>query len=27
MPPKGGRTDFSDQSVMNGVDYIVAASK
>jgi cytochrome c5 len=27
MPPKGGRTDLSDQSVMNGVDYIVAASK
>ncbi len=27
MPPKGGRTDFSDQSVMNGVDYIVAAAK
>ena len=25
MPPKGGRTDLSDQSVMNGVDYIVAA--
>ena len=27
MPPKGGRTDLSDQSVMNGVDYIIAASK
>ena len=27
MPPKGGRTDLSDQSVMNGVDYIVAAGK
>jgi cytochrome c5 len=27
MPPKGGRTDLSDQSVINGVDYIVAASK
>ncbi len=27
MPPKGGRTDFSDQSVMNGVDYMVAAAK
>ena len=25
MPPKGGRTDLSDQSVMNGVDYIGAA--
>ncbi len=27
MPPKGGRTDLSDQSIVNGVDYIVAASK
>ena len=27
MPPKGGRTDLSDQSVINAVDYIVAASK
>jgi cytochrome c5 len=27
MPPKGGRTDLSDQSVMNGVDYMVAAAK
>jgi cytochrome c5 len=27
MPPKGGRTDLSDQSVMNGVDYIIAAGK
>jgi len=27
MPPKGGRTDLSDQSVINGVDYIVAAAK
>ena len=27
MPPKGGRTDFTDQSVMNGVDYMVAAGK
>lgn len=27
MPPKGGRTDLSDQSVMNAVDYIVAAGK
>ena len=27
MPPKGGRTDLSDQSVMNAVDYIVAAGQ
>ena len=27
MPPKGGRTDLSDQSILNGVDYIIAASK
>jgi cytochrome c5 len=27
MPPKGGRTDLSDQSVINAVDHIVAASK
>jgi cytochrome c5 len=27
MPPKGGRTDLSDQSVINAVDYIVAASR
>lgn len=27
MPPKGGRTDLSDESVMNGVDYMVAAAK
>jgi cytochrome c5 len=27
MPPKGGRTDLSDQSVINAVDYIVDASK
>jgi cytochrome c5 len=27
MPPKGGRTDLSDQTIVNGVDYIVAASK
>jgi len=27
MPPKGGRTDLTDQSVMNGVDYMVAAAK
>lgn len=27
MPPKGGRTDLSDQSVMNAVDYMVNAAK
>lgn len=27
MPPKGGRTDLSDQSVINGVDYMIAGSK
>jgi cytochrome c5 len=27
MPPKGGRADFTDKSVMNGVDYMVAAAK
>jgi cytochrome c5 len=27
MPPKGGRTDLSDQSVMNAVDYMVAAGQ
>ena len=27
MPPKGGRTDLSDQSIVNSVDYIIAASK
>ena len=27
MPPKGGRTDLSDPSVMNAVDHMVAASK
>ena len=27
MPPKGGRTDLSDQSVINAVEYIVAASQ
>ena len=27
MPPKGGRTDLSDQSVINAVDYMVAAAK
>ena len=27
MPPKGGRTDLSDQSVINAVDYIVAAGQ
>ena len=27
MPPKGGRTDLSDKSVMDAVDHIVAAAK
>jgi cytochrome c5 len=27
MPPKGGRTDLSDKSVINAVDYMVAAAK
>ncbi len=27
MPPKGGRTDLSDQSVINAVDYIVSNSQ
>jgi cytochrome c5 len=27
MPPKGGRTDLSDQSVVNGVEYILASVK
>jgi cytochrome c5 len=27
MPPKGGRTDLSDQSVINAVDYILANSQ
>jgi len=27
MPPKGGRTDLSDKSVMNAVDYMVSKSK
>jgi cytochrome c5 len=27
MPPKGGRTDLSDQSVINAVDFILAAGK
>ena len=27
MPAKGGRADFSDKSVTNAVDYIVAGSK
>lgn len=27
MPPKGGRTDLSDQSVINAVDYMVAGSR
>jgi cytochrome c5 len=27
MPPKGGRTDLSDQSVINAVDYMVSNSQ
>ena len=27
MPPKGGRTDLSDQSVINAVEHLVTASK
>jgi cytochrome c5 len=27
MPPKGGRTDLSDQSVINAVEYMVAQSR
>jgi cytochrome c5 len=27
MPPKGGRTDLTDQSVINAVDYMVAQVK
>jgi cytochrome c5 len=27
MPPKGGRTDLSDKSIMSAVDYMVNASK
>ncbi len=27
MPPKGGRTDLSDQSVINAVEYMVAGSQ
>lgn len=27
MPPKGGRVDLSDQSVINAVEYMVAGSK
>jgi cytochrome c5 len=27
MPPKGGRTDITDQSVMNAVDYMVGLAK
>jgi cytochrome c5 len=27
MPPKGGRADLSDQSIINAVDYIVAGSR
>ena len=25
MPPKGGRADLSDQSILNGVDYMLDA--
>ena len=27
MPPKGGRIDLADKSVMNAVDYMIAAGK
>jgi len=27
MPPKGGRVDLSDKSIMNAVDYMMAAGK
>ena len=27
MPPKGGRADLSDQSIMNGVDYLVQQAR
>lgn len=27
MPPKGGRIDLSDKSIMNAVDFMVAAAK
>jgi len=27
MPPKGGRADLSDKSILNAVDYMVAQSK
>jgi len=27
MPPKGGRADLSDQSIMNAVDYLVGQAK
>ena len=27
MPPKGGRVDLSDKSIMNAVDFMVAGSK
>lgn len=27
MPPKGGRADLSDQSIINAVEYMVAGSK
>lgn len=27
MPPKGGRADLADKSILNGVDYMVSQSK
>jgi cytochrome c len=27
MPPKGGRADLADKSIINAVDYMVAGSK
>jgi cytochrome c5 len=27
MPPKGGRTDLSDKSIINAVEYMIAGSK
>jgi cytochrome c5 len=27
MPPKGGRVDLADQSILNAVDYMVSAAK
>jgi cytochrome c5 len=27
MPPKGGRADLADKSIINAVDYMVAQSK